>query len=87
MSDDNVVDLVVLEDFERIVAKVENHTFAWNCLVIDYKKLKQYKKSEQELKKTMEIVSESSFWSEKFVKHQFLIDDPSCTLPISNLTA
>jgi hypothetical protein len=47
MSDDNVVDLVVLEDFERIVAKVENHTFAWNCLVIDYKKLKQYKKSEQ----------------------------------------
>ena len=43
MSDDNVVDLVVLEDFERIVTKVENHTFAWNCLVIDYKKLKQYK--------------------------------------------
>ena len=86
MSDDNVVDLVVLEDFERIVAKVNNHAFAWNCLAIGYKKLKQYEKSEHALKKTMEIVSESSFWREKFVKHQFLIDDPSCTLPISNLT-
>jgi len=81
----NVVRAV--KDFERIVAKVENHAFAWNCLAIGYKKLKQYEKSEYALKKTMEIVSESSFWSEKFVKHQFLIDDPSCTLPISNLTA
>ena len=81
----NVVRAV--KDFERIVAKVENHAFAWNCLAIGYRKLKQYEKSEYALKKTMEIVSESSFWSEKFVKHQFLIDDPSCTLPISNLTA
>jgi len=81
----NVVRAV--KDFERIVAKVENHAFAWNCLAIGYKKLKQYEKSEYALKKTMEIVSESSFWSKKFVKHQFLIDDPSCTLPISNLTA
>ena len=81
----NVVRAV--KDFERIVAKVENHAFAWNCLAIGYKKLKQYEKSEYALKKTMEIVSESSFWREKFVIHQFLIDDPSCTLPISNLTA
>ena len=79
--------LRAIKDFERIVAKVNNHAFAWNCLAIGYRKLKQYEKSEYALKKTMEIVSESSFWSEKFVKHQFLIDDPSCTLPISNLTA
>ena len=79
--------LRAVKDFERIVAKVNNHAFAWNCLAIGYRKLKQYEKSEYALKKTMEIVSESSFWSEKFVKHQFLIDDPSCTLPISNLTA
>ena len=78
--------LRAVKDFERIVAKVNNHAFAWNCLAIGYRKLKQYEKSEYALKKTMEIVSESSFWSEKFVKHQFLIDDPSCTLPISNLT-
>ena len=78
--------LRAIKDFERIVAKVNNHAFAWNCLAIGYRKLKQYEKSEYALKKTMEIVSESSFWREKFVKHQFLIDDPSCTLPISNLT-
>ena len=72
-----------VKDFERIVAMVENHAFAWNCLAIGYKKLKQYEKSEHAIKKTVEIVRKSNFWKEKFVKHQFLIDDPSYTLPIS----
>ena len=75
--------LRAVKDFERIVAKVDNHAFAWNCLAIGYKKLKQYEKSEQALKNTVEIVRKSNFWKEKFVKHQFLIDDPSCTLSIS----
>ena len=77
----NVVRAV--KDFERIVAKVENHAFAWNCLAIGYKKLKQYEKSEHALENTMEIIKKNSFWRKKFIEHEFLIDDTSCTLPIS----
>lgn len=71
-----------VKDFERIVKKVQNHAFAWNCLAIGYKILKQYKNSEEALKKTMEIVSANNFWRKKFVQHEFLIDD-SYVLPIS----
>ena len=77
----NVVRAV--KDFERIVAKVENHAFAWNCLAIGYKKLKQYEKSEHALENTIEIIKKNSFWRKKFIEHEFLIDDASCTLPIS----
>ena len=69
----NVVRAV--KDFERIVKKVANHGFAWNCLSIGYKKLKQYEKSEYALKKTKETIKKSNFWREKFLKHEFLIDD------------
>ena len=77
----NVVRAV--NDFERIVAKVENHAFAWNCLAIGYKKLKQYEKSEHALKKAMEIFGTNKFWREKFIQHEFIIDDPTFTLPIA----
>ena len=77
----NVVRAV--KDFERIVAKVENHAFAWNCLAIGYKKLKQYEKSGHALEITMEFIKKNSFWRKKFIEHEFLIDDTSCTLPIS----
>jgi len=69
----NVVRAV--KEFERIVKKVANHGFAWNCLSIGYKKLKQDEKSEYTLKKTKETIKKSNFWREKFVKHEFLIDD------------
>lgn len=63
-----------VKDFKRIVKKVQNHAFAWNCLAIGYKILKQYDKSEEALQKTMEIVKTNSFWRKKFVEHEFLID-------------
>lgn len=30
-----------------------------------------------------EIIKKNSFWRKKFIEHEFLIDDTSCTLPIS----
>ncbi len=72
-----------VKDFERIIAKVDDHGFAWNCLAIGYKKLEQYEKSEHALKKTMEIFKKNKFWHEKFIQHEFMIDDPSCTLSIA----
>lgn len=71
-----------IKDFERIVKRVQNHAFAWNCLAIGYKTLKQYEKSEEALKKTREIVRMNSFWRKKFVEHNFPIDD-SYVLSIS----